>query len=302
MLCSTISNAIADLEAFDMITRVISGAVVLTLLVLVLVLPAPVLLATIVITSVVAFWELSRALKNKGYHVDCFVGLLMTCVLALNGWIGGVVNVNGSWFIEALKVMFSTQGVKVAIFISMIWLFCRFVFQFNRFHLQDMSMTILGIAYIPFLLSFGMPIRNMEHGEAWVWVVVIGAAVTDMAAYFVGVTLGKHKILPVVSPKKTLEGAIGGVVGCMLAMVLAGRFIPGLVESHVSWEHYVILGLLCGIVSQVGDWTASAIKRTMEIKDYGNFIPGHGGMLDRMDSFLFVTPVVYLYLNGLHLI
>src|SRR5690606_7424280 len=112
-------------------------------------------------------------------------------------------------------------------------------------------------------------------------------------AYFTGMLFGKRKILPIVSPKKSLEGSIGGVVGCALVTVLFGLiFLKG-----ISMHHLIIMGLISGTVSQVGDWAASAIKRYSGIKDYGALMPGHGGVLDRFDSILFVAPHIYIYIT-----
>jgi phosphatidate cytidylyltransferase len=103
------------------------------------------------------------------------------------------------------------------------------------------------------------------------------------------------KIVPKISPKKTLEGCIGGVAGCIIAMTLFGYFFRN--ELNVPLIHFAVLGLICGIISQLGDWSASAVKRAVGIKDYGNLMPGHGGVLDRVDSILFTAPAVYFYIN-----
>lgn len=122
----------------------------------------------------------------------------------------------------------------------------------------------------------------------------------DMAAYFTGVFFGKHKMVPVLSPKKTWEGAAGGLVGsmlCGLLLFLAERYsMPGI----PLWP-YLLLGLICGVAEQAGDLTASLIKRFCGVKDYGNLFPGHGGMMDRIDSVLFTTLFLYAYclLGGL---
>ena len=124
-----------------------------------------------------------------------------------------------------------------------------------------------------------------------VWLVIFGAFGTDVMAYFAGVALGKHKLCPSISPKKTIEGSIGGILG---SVIICGAF--GAVFAKEYLIHCLILGLLCGVFSQFGDLTASIFKRKMGIKDYGNLIPGHGGILDRFDSVLFTAPLVYYYI------
>jgi phosphatidate cytidylyltransferase len=132
------------------------------------------------------------------------------------------------------------------------------------------------------------------HGfkNNFVWLIVFSAFATDIFAFFIGRSIGRHKIAPKLSPKKTVEGCIGGVVGSVLVCGLFGYFaIP---EFFI---HCVVIGALGGVVSQFGDLTASAIKRRLGMKDYGTLIPGHGGLLDRIDSLLFTAPLVYLYLS-----
>ena len=123
-----------------------------------------------------------------------------------------------------------------------------------------------------------------------VWLVIITAFGTDICAYFAGVTMGKHKLCPKISPKKTWEGAVGGILG---SVILSGIF--GLVFAGELLPHCLVIGFLASIVSMFGDLTASIFKRKMGIKDYGNLIPGHGGILDRFDSVLFTGPVIYFY-------
>ena len=110
-------------------------------------------------------------------------------------------------------------------------------------------------------------------------------------AYFSGYLLGKHKLCPHISPKKTIEGSVGGVIGSVVLSGLFGYFFMDDVLVHC-----MIIGVLGGIISQFGDLTASVFKRKMGIKDYGNLIPGHGGILDRFDSVLFTGPMVYYYI------
>ena len=128
--------------------------------------------------------------------------------------------------------------------------------------------------------------------------ILIGACVTDVFAYLVGVTIGKHKLCPAISPKKSIEGSIGGMLGVTIAMAGFGYFVLNKnVEefAKIPIYAYIILGLICGVVSQIGDLAASMIKRYYNIKDFGKIFPGHGGILDRFDSFTFVAPVIYFF-------
>ncbi|MBE6688428.1 MAG: hypothetical protein E7588_04005 [Ruminococcaceae bacterium] len=132
-------------------------------------------------------------------------------------------------------------------------------------------------------------IRRMEQGAFVIWLVFIGAWVTDTAAYFCGRFLGKHKLIPDVSPKKTVEGAVGGVVFCTLSFLLYGFLIKSFSDTEVNFVFLAVSGVVLSIVSQAGDLVMSKLKRAYGVKDFGNLLPGHGGILDRFDSILAVA-------------
>ncbi len=129
-------------------------------------------------------------------------------------------------------------------------------------------------------------------GSIYIWLVFISAFATDTFAYFTGVTIGKHKLYPRISPKKTIEGSLGGIIGCLITVMLFSVYFK--LDNLVATA---VLAIILSVISQIGDLTASTIKRTANIKDYGNLIPGHGGILDRFDSILFTTPIVYYYIT-----
>lgn len=293
--------------------RVISGVIGSVILVGALLAPPFVLMLVALAASLLAILEFRQAVQSVDRTVDPLTAIVMTVMLLGNSRLSDpdVVAEMGAQLskwpqafqpigqtaLEAGLWMFSGASVRFLAFAAIVWLFSRLVFQHGRFHLDDMAMTVTGILYIPFLMSFVAQVRGMQHGQWLIWVVAIGAVVTDTACYFAGVTLGRRKLLPAVSPKKTVEGAIGGVVGCTLVMTGFGLLLPQAVRTDIHWVHFLVMGFLCGLISQLGDWSASAIKRSAGIKDFGKLIPGHGGMLDRLDSILFVGPVVYLYLH-----
>lgn len=176
------------------------------------------------------------------------------------------------------------------------WLVCMimmsaiYMFKIDERNVEDSMATAFGIIYVVFFSYHVYLVDNAMH--KLVWLIFIAAFGSDIFAYFTGYFLGKHKLAPALSPKKTVEGAIGGIMGsgiCALAFGLI--FVPEYVI------HCVILGLVCSPISMAGDLVASAFKRKMGIKDYGNLIPGHGGIMDRFDSVLFVAPVVFYYIH-----
>ena len=178
----------------------------------------------------------------------------------------------------------------------MLWFFgvvlasLLYLFKIEERKLEDAMATITGIFYVVFF-SFHVTLVDRTDYSLMVWLIVITAFGTDIMAYFSGYLLGKHKLCPKISPKKTIEGSIGGILGSVILSGLFGWFfMPGVLV------HCLVIGVLGGIVSQFGDLTASIFKRKMGIKDYGNLIPGHGGILDRFDSVLFTGPMVYYYI------
>jgi len=152
--------------------------------------------------------------------------------------------------------------------------------------LEDMTSTLMGIMYTVFL-SYHIVLIDYHFKQA-IWLVFLTAFGTDIMAYFTGMVLGKHKLCPKLSPKKSVEGAVGGVLGSVLLCGLFGAFF---MEKQLVM--CLVIGFFGSIVAQFGDLSASAFKRQMGIKDYGNLIPGHGGILDRFDSVMFTGPAVY---------
>lgn len=176
-------------------------------------------------------------------------------------------------------------------FLAVVVMSLLYLFNIEKRELADAMATLTGIFYVIFL-SFHVTLTE-QTGEYGIlaWLIFLTAFGTDIMAYFTGYTLGKHKLCPKISPKKTIEGSIGGILGSVLLCGLFGWFVvPRLLL------HCIIIGALGGVISQFGDLTASIFKRKMGIKDYGNLIPGHGGILDRFDSVLFTAPMVYYYI------
>lgn len=154
-----------------------------------------------------------------------------------------------------------------------------------------------GIVYISFLLGHILLFDKILYGNYLIWLIFIIAWLTDTFAYFTGIYLGKHKLCPSISPKKTIEGSIGGILGSLIICIIYGIYLNKIQNINIALLHYIILGVITSIISQFGDLTASLIKRNYGTKDFGNIFPGHGGILDRFDSILFTAPIVYYYIN-----
>lgn len=270
-------------------TRVISAIVAIVLLIAVLRLGETATGIAVFVLAAMAMWEFCMALEKGGFRPAKAVSLaacLPLLYIALSGIFppSAVLSGDGALFLSAAFA-----------FYLLVALFCLLMFSDGKYSIKDVSVTLFGIMYIPFLFSFFTLTRQMEAGHLYIWLILIGACATDTFAFFTGLAVGKKKIVPKISPKKTLEGCIGGVAGCIASIMVFGWCFRDVLD--VPMIHYAVLGLICGIISQLGDWSASVIKRAVGIKDYGNIMPGHGGVLDRIDSILFTAPAVYIYIN-----
>ena len=234
-------------------TRVISGIALVVIFVPVMLLGGYVLAAMLCLLSLIATLELSRAF---GYRQEG-----KRSAMEIIGFI----------FAETLI----------------------YVVRFPRYSVSQLTEVIFTFLYAPVMLSFLYLIRRLYGGEWFVWLPFLAWA-CDTCAYLAGRAFGKHKLCPALSPKKTVEGAIGGLLGCALIAGAYGLILPHYTayNERVVWA-CLLIGLLCGVLSQLGDLLASGIKRDKGIKDYGNLIPGHGGVMDRFDSVIFMLPVVY---------
>jgi phosphatidate cytidylyltransferase len=181
----------------------------------------------------------------------------------------GVLAVGGAMLMTAamLRVPDTDEGAKVAV------------------------RLIGGLVYVPVMFSFLPFLRMLEGGVAWVFLVLVITWFGDTGAYFAGRAFGKHKLFERVSPKKTWEGAAGG----MVASVLGALLVKWLGLPYVDWHHAVILGVLADAIGIVGDLVESMLKRAYGVKDSGWIMPGHGGILDRVDALLFTAPAIWLY-------
>ncbi len=208
-------------------------------------------------------------------------------------WIGYISCV-GYYVLIALN---REQWIVPEIMCLILALMISFVLEYPKADINKIICVVFAFAYVAMMLSCLYRIRNMDGGLYLVWLVFIGAWGSDTCAYCVGRLIGKHKAFPVLSPKKSVEGCVGGVVGAaLLAFLYALIFKDKLTVIGSPVIALPIIGACASVLSQFGDLAASAIKRQKEIKDYGKLIPGHGGILDRFDSVIFTAPVVYILL------
>lgn len=180
---------------------------------------------------------------------------------------------------------------------SIMILFVRSILSDMKLNIMDIAITFFGICYIVLFLMFAPIIReNVQDGKVLIWFVFFASWGTDVFAYLIGKNFGKHKFTEV-SPNKSIEGCIGGIVGALIMILIYTIVCNQSFGMDINYVYAGFVAILLSMISQIGDLAASSIKRYCGIKDYSNLIPGHGGMLDRIDSVIFALPFAYFLLT-----
>ncbi|MBQ6907468.1 MAG: phosphatidate cytidylyltransferase [Clostridia bacterium] len=257
-----------------MSTRIITGVLGTLLLIAVLALGTPFFEIAVCILAVLAVYELFRTVNLTGNKIIFVSGIVASAV-----------------FITVQT--FFNQLLYPLIFMYIAILFIIYM-KFRSFtELKDIAESFFLIAYAVFFFSHLNLIYSSKNGNLLIWMVFICAFATDTFAMFGGKFFGKHKLCPVLSPKKTVEGSISGILGCILCVLIYCYICKAFFYLVPNYLNAVIVSLFASVISQIGDLSASCIKRQYGIKDYGNLFPGHGGVMDRFDSILFTAPFVY---------
>ena len=262
-------------------TRLISGIILVLLSIVIVGQGGALLFGVTALISVIGLFELYRVLGIEkrslaviGYATACsYYGIL--------------------WF-EGQRYM------TLLIIASLMVMMALYVFTFPKYKTEEITGAFFGVCYVPVMLSFLYQTRVMSDGAYLVWLILISSWGCDTCAYCSGMLLGRHKLAPVLSPKKSIEGAVGGALGAaLLGFVYAAFFGARMSEFQTPQASCAIACAIAAVISQIGDLAASAIKRNHGIKDYGKLIPGHGGILDRFDSMIFTAPAIYFALTFL---
>lgn len=273
-------------------TRIISAVIAAAMFVVIILLGRRAYGILMMILAFIAINELYSAFQKKGVKPIRFFSVISVLPLILLTFAR----------VESIQRLLLSREIVLyagaSIYIFFVLIFSSIVFKHEKYNIKDATVTFLAGLVISYLFSFLINItylgEDKNQGVYYLLLLLLGAWGTDTFAYFSGFFFGKRKLCPEISPKKTVEGSIGGIIGSMFLMSLYGRFALGF-TSRSDFIFFLILGLLCSILSQIGDLIASVIKRHCGIKDYGNIMPGHGGVLDRFDSVLFIAPLVYYY-------
>ena len=263
-----------------MLTRIITGLIGIPVLLYIIISGGLILKLSIIVVGLIGAYEIYNAF-SKDYNPIKPLGYLAVVLIA------------GGSFFESLPL-------EVIIGIFMMAVLMMVVKTYPGHTIIDASLTVFGALYLGLMFPFVSLVREMPMGEFFVWLIFISAWGTDTFAYFTGYFIGKNKLSPVLSPKKTIEGAIGGVIGAaLLAFVYTWAYGSYLNSDMIQYLFSIpLLTAFASVIAQLGDLSASAIKRFFDVKDFGHILPGHGGILDRFDSVLFTAPFVYgvLYL------
>lgn len=257
------------------------SSVFLVIIALATILPGGAILAfTLYVISNIAFLELTKACGIR--NGDKLNGLEKTGMIAIAAYY--------------LLIYFAETHTyfMISVILLLIALMFVYVFTFPKYTANQIMTTYFSLLYAPVMLSFVFLTRQLTYGVYLVWMIFISSWISDTCAYLVGIMFGKHKLCPHLSPKKSIEGSIGGILGSAIVGALFGfLLLDKQMGGHQFGITLFIIGAIGSVISQVGDLAASAIKRNHDIKDYGKLIPGHGGIMDRFDSVIFTAPMVY---------
>ena len=231
------------------------------------------------LAALISTYELFNTLKISKWSIRClgYIAAILIC------------------FIHLLPIKALTIIALMFIPTSIVFLFLNIIITSMEVKTKDIFSAFFGICYIVGFIVFLPLIYAQTNGKILIWYLLFAAWGTDTFAYAIGIRFGKHKFSKI-SPKKSIEGCIGGTIGSVIIAVIFTYVIKKYVNIDFSYIYIIMVALVLSILSQIGDLSASTIKREMDVKDYGNLLPGHGGMLDRIDSLIFIAPFAYLLL------
>ncbi len=265
------------------VVRTISGIVLLLILGVTVGSGGLILFLFDLFIALVAYMEMVRVTKVRPDQKKI-------CLLEGVGYVGIAAYFALRYFAE------TDTYVMLTIILTIMGMMLVYVLTFPKYQAGQVMATVFSFVYAPILLSYIYLTREMSYGKYLVWLIFCASWACDTAAYCVGMLIGKHKLAPVLSPKKTIEGAVGGVAGAALVGFLYAYALSRLgsepLPENMLWA-FPVISALGAILSQLGDLAASGIKRNYQMKDYGKLIPGHGGIMDRFDSVCVTAPLIY---------
>lgn len=254
--------------------RFISSVVLVVVTLFTVIMGGPILAILSTVIGVIGMYELYRiqGIEKKTLGVIGYVGAIVYYILIFTD---------------------NKEYLTMLVFAMLAFFMAEYVFTFPKYHANQVMLSFFGFFYVAILLSYIYQTRTLDHGVFIVWLAFISSWICDTCAYCVGVKFGKHKMAPILSPKKSIEGAIGGLLGSGIVGYIYGYCIVRFSSDAIDPIVFAIICMVGALISMVGDLAASGIKRDYNVKDYGIVIPGHGGILDRFDSLIFTAPIIY---------
>ncbi|MBR4780861.1 MAG: phosphatidate cytidylyltransferase [Lachnospiraceae bacterium] len=279
-----------------------SSVILMAVAITAMVLGSYTLFGVIALITLIGLMELYRVVgvnKMSAGFVGYFIAVLYFIYVFIKEFIMTDIDIIDFTLNHSVLFKIYSMSFLIIIALLLIILLAVYVLTFPKYNSEQITMVFFGFFYVVMPLMYIFLTRQMEGGAYTVWLIFIGSWGSDTMAYVVGRKLGKTKIAPKLSPKKSLEGLIGGIVGAALIGIIYALIFKSKLDEYFSNPILVfaLTGAIGSVVSQIGDMAASAIKRNKGIKDYGTLIPGHGGILDRFDSVIFIAPIVYLLMN-----
>ena len=262
--------------------RVLTTVIYFPLVIIIILLNKPILIDILIsVVAIRAFYEFTNCAKNKNYKIISWIGYIYAILIAFRQFI----NINLEYIIYLLLLTVTV-------------LFSHVIISNGKIKFEDIAYTLFGLIYIIGFSVFIPIIYSLENGKLLIWFVFFAAWGTDTFAYLIGKRFGKHKFSKI-SPNKSIEGCIGGTIG---SLIIISLYVLYLNTNYNLELNYLIIGIMSfvlSVIGQIGDFSASVIKRHFEVKDFSNLFPGHGGMIDRIDSVIFIAPFAYFFITNL---
>ncbi|HAB94943.1 MAG TPA: phosphatidate cytidylyltransferase [Lachnospiraceae bacterium] len=274
--------------------RIISGVIIAAMIVGFGLAGGYALAFLIMVCSIIGYQELVKATgvleKGENAKLLTLIGVGMAVVLYM-----GLMVIQARHGEDPGHMVFASDFLTmVVIVVTFLGMMTAYVLNFPGYSSEQVMASFFGFVYAPVLMSFVYRSRLLPYGLFMYAMIFVCSSICDTCALAAGMAFGKHKMAPVLSPKKTIEGAIGGVLGSAVCSVILSLILKGFYPDADFKVQFLIIGVLGALISMIGDLAASAIKRNHGIKDYGSLIPGHGGIMDRFDSIIFTAPLIFI--------
>lgn len=263
-------------------SRILTAVIYFPIVLIIMLLNKPILIDILMsIVAIRSIYEFTNCAKNKDYKIISWICYIFAILIAFRQ------------FIE-IKL----EYIFYSILLTIVILFSHVIVSNGKIKFEDISHTFFGLIYIIGFSCFIPLIYSLKNGNLLIWFVFLAAWGTDTFAYIFGKHFGKHKFSKI-SPNKTIEGCIAGTLGSVVMILIYTIFLNLKCQVELNYIMITVMAIVLSVIGQIGDFAASVIKRHFEVKDFSNLFPGHGGMIDRIDSVIFIAPFAYFFITNL---